>query len=135
APDHLDDTYPGSQRRLDYIWRSDMVTVVGAEVYDSADEGYPGGLPKYGNPLPPGTSVLASDHLMVFADVLIPSVPVPGDLNDDGMVDLADYAILRNCLMGPQVPVASSCTSSDLDQDADVDLRDAGQLFTLFASP
>ncbi|MCC7293944.1 MAG: endonuclease/exonuclease/phosphatase family protein [Phycisphaerales bacterium] len=58
--------------RLDYLWRSAAVIVVGAEIYDSRDEDLGGGLAKYGAPLPPETSRTASDHLMVFADVRIP---------------------------------------------------------------
>lgn len=58
--------------RLDYLWRSAAVLVVGAEIYDSRDENLGGGLAKYGAPLPTETSRTASDHLMVFADVLIP---------------------------------------------------------------
>jgi len=84
--DGSDATRPASGRRLDYLWRSDVVTVLGSEVYDSADEGLPGGLPKYGSPLPAGTSALASDHLLVFADVsLEPQVQPAGACCDDGV--------------------------------------------------
>ena len=71
-------TMVSGSSRLDYIWHSDAVTVSGAEVYDSRDEGLPGGLPKYGSALPYGTSDDASDHLMVFADLEIPAVPQAG---------------------------------------------------------
>lgn len=70
--DGSDATRNASGRRLDYIWRSNAVTYVGSEVYDSADEGLGGGLPKFGSPLPAGTSAAASDHLLVFADIDIP---------------------------------------------------------------
>ncbi len=70
--DGSDATRNASGRRLDYIWRSNAVTFVGSEVYDSADEGLGGGLPKFGAPLSAGTSATASDHLLVFADVDIP---------------------------------------------------------------
>jgi len=67
----LDSTRPASGRRLDYLWRSDAVTVLGAEVYDSRDEGS-GGLPKYGDPPAYSASSAASDHLLVFADIAMP---------------------------------------------------------------
>ncbi|HRZ10861.1 MAG TPA: thrombospondin type 3 repeat-containing protein [Kiritimatiellia bacterium] len=73
-------TYPSSGRRLDYIFFSDeiMNSPYGApagEVYNSAyDAG--GGLPKYGSPLPAGTSTNASDHLLLFSDInLIDALP------------------------------------------------------------
>jgi len=64
------DATHGSGRRLDYLWHSEAVSVVAAEVYDSEDEGM-GGLRKHGEPLAPDVSETASDHLIVFADVLI----------------------------------------------------------------
>lgn len=70
--DGSDATRNASGRRLSYIWRSNAVTFVGSEVYDSADEGLGGGLSKFGAPLPAGTSAAASDHLLVFADIDIP---------------------------------------------------------------
>ncbi|GJM26519.1 MAG: hypothetical protein DHS20C16_29340 [Phycisphaerae bacterium] len=70
--DGSDATRNASGRKLDYIWRSNAVTFVGSEVYDSADEGLGGGLAKFGAPLSAGTSAAASDHLMVFADIDIP---------------------------------------------------------------
>ncbi len=71
-----DSTRPASGRRLDYLWRSDAVTIVGTEVYDSRDEGA-GGLPKAGAVLPSTTSATASDHLVVFADIEIASSGPP----------------------------------------------------------
>ncbi|HUU85888.1 MAG TPA: endonuclease/exonuclease/phosphatase family protein [Phycisphaerae bacterium] len=67
--DGSDSTRWASGRWLDYIWRSDAIAVDGSEIYDSRDEGLPGGLPKSGSPLPSGTSLDASDHLLVFADL------------------------------------------------------------------
>lgn len=67
-----DATRPESGRRLDYLWRSDGMTVMGAEVYDSADDCLGlSGLPKVGSAPPCEVSGQASDHLLVFADVLI----------------------------------------------------------------
>jgi endonuclease/exonuclease/phosphatase family metal-dependent hydrolase len=72
--DGLDGTRPASGRRLDYIFVSSALRPGAlAEVYDSADEDLPGGLPKYGSPLPATTSTDASDHFMVFADLVVPA--------------------------------------------------------------
>ncbi|MFQ5491960.1 MAG: endonuclease/exonuclease/phosphatase family protein [Phycisphaerae bacterium] len=77
--DGSDATRPASGRRLDYIWFSDAMLVSGTEVYDSQDEGLGGGLPKFGAPLAANTSAIASDHLVVFMDVLLDSgQPVVG---------------------------------------------------------
>jgi endonuclease/exonuclease/phosphatase family metal-dependent hydrolase len=54
--------------RIDYLWTSAALRMRAAEVYDSNDEGL-GGLPKAGDPLPKGTSAIASDHLPVFVDL------------------------------------------------------------------
>jgi acetyl esterase/lipase len=51
--------------------------------------------------------------------------PPPGDLDDDGDVDLVDYARLCACWSGPaQLPAESSCSGADLDGDKNVDLAD-----------
>ncbi|HNU44794.1 MAG TPA: dockerin type I domain-containing protein [Phycisphaerae bacterium] len=46
------------------------------------------------------------------------------DLNGDGVVDIQDFAVLADCLTGPEVPPATGCENADLDQDVDVDLAD-----------
>jgi len=71
--DGLDATRPASGRRLDYILLSDALAAAGVatEVYDSQDEGQPGGLPKAGTALAAAASLDASDHLVVFADITV----------------------------------------------------------------
>jgi hypothetical protein len=66
-----------SNRRLDYIFLSQLLLDMNplAEVYDSEDEGLPGGLPKYGDPPSPNASANASDHFLVFADIHVPGNP------------------------------------------------------------
>ncbi len=69
--DGSDATRPESGRRLDYLFASPSLTVAGAQVYDCADEGLPGGLPLSGQPLAAATCAVASDHLPVFSEVLV----------------------------------------------------------------
>ncbi len=61
-----------------------------------------------------------------------------GDIDGDGDVDLADFAVLASCLAGPDVDTPpGDCTleqfeASDLDDDNDVDLGDFGRFQVLF---
>lgn len=49
----------------------------------------------------------------------------PGDCNQDGLVDLADYVDINACLGGPAAPwPAPHCNCFDSDGDDDVDLKD-----------
>jgi len=62
-----------------------------------------------------------------------------GDIDRDGNVDLADYAILAGCLAGPNaITPPPSCSAerfarADLDTDADVDLSDGARFTEAFA--
>lgn len=47
-----------------------------------------------------------------------------GDINEDGVIDLRDYARFHECMTGPNAPVRPSCESADLDRDTDADLHD-----------
>ncbi|MCB9849400.1 MAG: S8 family serine peptidase [Phycisphaerales bacterium] len=50
---------------------------------------------------------------------------IRGDYNDDGDVDLGDYAAWTDCMTGPGGgPVDPSCDAFDLDTDDDVDAQD-----------
>jgi len=51
---------------------------------------------------------------------------VPGDFNQDRLVNRDDFSILAACLDGPEIPVPSTCTVCDLDFDSDVDMYDVG---------
>ena len=64
-------TRPASGRRLDYLFVSDGILTQGAQVYDCADEGLLGSLPLQGAPLAESVCPIASDHLPVFADLVI----------------------------------------------------------------
>ena len=67
--------------------------------------------------------------------------PVPGDLDDDGDVDLDDYIDVPPCIVGPGVLEApKECRSDyfpilDLDQDGDVDLADIAKFQVFFTGP
>jgi hypothetical protein len=58
-----------------------------------------------------------------------------GDLNGDGIVDLADYAFLYSCLTGPGGGIPDGCAAADLDRDIDVDLEDYTAFLPLWNRP
>jgi hypothetical protein len=66
---------------------------------------------------------------------------VNADINGDGMVNLDDFVILAGCMAGPDehVPppgcIYEEFAASDLDDDADVDLRDFALFAEHFAQP
>jgi hypothetical protein len=70
------------------------------------------------------------------------SPPNGGDVDGDGDIDLADYAVLVDCLFGPEMPVLPSpptttqqCLQTfDFNVDGDVDLRDVAEFMSLFGS-
>ncbi len=48
-----------------------------------------------------------------------------GDFDQDGDVDLNDFAVFQTCFRGPNQPIAHpECDGADLDGDQDVDLTD-----------
>jgi hypothetical protein len=58
-----------------------------------------------------------------------------GDANNDGYVDLDDYAMLPTCLSGPATPSPGGvCDSFDFDDDGYVDLSDVGQFMIVFGT-
>jgi len=57
-----------------------------------------------------------------------------GDAENDGDIDLDDYAIFSGCMIGPEVTAPTSpCRVMDFDQDDDVDLRDFAQWQIVFS--
>jgi len=58
----------------------------------------------------------------------IPFMGIPGDINADGLVDLADYLLLTRFVLGYQAPAAMELQSADMNRDG---VLDAGDLVLL----
>ena len=59
-----------------------------------------------------------------------------GDFDDDGDVDLEDFANWDDCMTGPDGgPYESGCEAFDTESDGDVDLRDFGGFQRAFTGP
>lgn len=94
--------------------------------------------------LPIGISLDFDRHPRIFGSVVDRGAfeRVSGDFDHDGDIDEFDYAVLADCLAGPdaspapQIPVTTQqCLDIfDADQDLDVDLLDAKQFSELFGS-
>ncbi len=61
-------------------------------------------------------------------------VPGPGDCTENGLVNLNDYDLFEACLLGPNGGLGADCGCADIDDDADVDLRDAAGLMRGFSA-
>lgn len=59
---------------------------------------------------------------------------LPADCDRNGIVSLADFALLAACLTGPGTSIRA-CTCDDPDNDGDFDLRDMAILQAGFMSP
>lgn len=57
---------------------------------------------------------------------------IPGDLDDDGDVDIDDFALFPGCMNGPEVGYPLDCNLADLDSDGDVDVIDFAEFQTGF---
>ncbi len=58
----------------------------------------------------------------------------PGDLDDDGDVELTDYQIFHSCMDGPSSGVPMDCDQADLQRDSDVDLEDLAGFLIAFGA-
>jgi len=70
---------------------------------------------------------------VLFAATLVGQAP-EGDLDDNRVVDTADFAILRSCLLGPHIAPTNACVSASLDPDLDIDLKDMARFQRAFGS-
>jgi predicted outer membrane repeat protein len=70
----------------------------------------------------------------VSAVQVITILPV-GDCDADGYVAWSDFALLGDCLGGPDVGLGGDCDCDDLDADGDVDLHDLAALQRALAAP
>ena len=58
---------------------------------------------------------------------------LPGDSNGDGVIDLTDYEVMYDCLLGPDVAIErEACRTFDFDFDDDVDIEDAAAFAVVF---
>jgi hypothetical protein len=63
----------------------------------------------------------------------IVSMPtIPGDVDGDGVVDVDDYVLFSDCIVGPDDPLPPDCETADVDGDSDVDLDDFKQMQIAF---
>lgn len=76
------------------------------------------------------TAVDGPGPFTVYIDDVDQLCAIPGDLDYDGRVDLADFGPFQSCASGPLVPHSGTrlCRQADLDGDSDVDQED----FALF---
>jgi hypothetical protein len=56
----------------------------------------------------------------------------PGDIDNNGLVDLTDAALLINCLTGPGSTAGDGCDQASLDDDPDIDVQDYATLQGVF---
>jgi hypothetical protein len=59
--------------------------------------------------------------------------PPSGDLDGDNDLDINDFVLLPECLLGPGVPLEPGCDYDDADVAGDVDLADFAELQAAFA--
>jgi hypothetical protein len=59
-----------------------------------------------------------------------------GDADEDGDIDLVDFAAFQTCFTGPEIPPSTPCAIAfDSDLDNDVDLADFGSFQLQFTGP
>ena len=81
-------------------------------------------------------SVFDINHNGVVDELDVLLVSVPGDLDDDADVDLADFASLQTCFAGTEPPFDPlPCGLADLDTDGDVDVEDAQRFEAVMTGP
>jgi len=82
-------------------------------------------------------SVVTDSAIAQYLDELtgMPALPAPGDLNQDGNVDQADFELFTACATGPALgPATGTCIDADFDHDTDIDQSDFGTLQRCYSS-
>lgn len=131
-------TNGGASNKIDYLlWQDSIANATRQFVFNSNLSSGQGAL------LPPPVdtfpffsaiaSSTASDHRPVIVDFQLPlaevTLPCPGDLTEDGVVDTADLGIL----LGDFGCLGPDC-DADLNDDGQVDTNDLGLLLGVFGS-
>jgi hypothetical protein len=95
-------------------------------------------------PLPPGTYSVMATAYRTWPDRYGPAPAgtftvlraFRPDRDQDGDVDLTDFALFQLCFNGPNRPAGTSgCEDADFDADADVDLNDFSAFQACFNGP
>jgi hypothetical protein len=80
-----------------------------------------------------GRGLIAWPDVELDALTIPQGLSLPGDVDGDGDVDLADFAGLPGCMTGPEAgAMGTGCDVFDFDEDVDVDLEDFGQFQAVF---
>jgi hypothetical protein len=83
-----------------------------------------------------GTLGINMDYPMSDERIYMVQVITLGDYDEDGDVDLVDFAAFQTCFTGPgNLPSASCRVAFDSDDDADIDLADFGNFQLSFTGP
>ena len=105
------------------------VTATGSATPEPVFFGFAGAAPEpaFGDGSTVGATSTTADAIVIVRRL--------GDADGDGDIDLVDYAVLADCLNGPDMPplLPSGCLEPfDTDQDDDVDLHDVGAFLRVF---
>ncbi len=74
-------------------------------------------------------------HAGVIPCLTAAGVPIAGDCDGDGDIDLDDFQEFTSCFLGPMLPAPGGCDCADVNSDGAVDLLDFALLQDPFASP
>ena len=78
---------------------------------------------------PPHLGYFLKDYI----DGKIPEPTLPGDVNNDGTVDVADISAIITIMAGATTPDASASGNADVNGDGSVDVADISSVITIMA--